>query len=333
MTENETVVEQLTLFERNFYLVNGFVGTILNGIVLFIALRHVDTYDKPRQIIVINMTLADLLMCLVYMPTRPFLNVFAEYLCFSYYIIICTCQLCSCLNLLWLNVDKLVFIQFPLHYYTIISRARILFITILTWVVLLAISAGVYSTMKIINACNLVSIKPLIYLPICILYVIMIIASFAISSVIYFIAKNSRKFEPRARLKMFQRLFFLFSSTLWTFVTCLPYRLLYLLHALCESCRESNVLLILTDFFFKILVVGIVINPIITIVTQRLYRHQLVIYGKKIFNLFAPRRDSFDSFTNCTATSTGYTHRISKLSTVAEPASHELEQLKENTQV
>ena len=53
------------------------------------------------QIIVINMTVADLLMCIVYMKTRPWLSYFNPALCHPYYLIIWTCQMCSCLNLVW----------------------------------------------------------------------------------------------------------------------------------------------------------------------------------------------------------------------------------------
>uniref|UniRef100_A0A914E057 G-protein coupled receptors family 1 profile domain-containing protein n=1 Tax=Acrobeloides nanus TaxID=290746 RepID=A0A914E057_9BILA len=42
--------EHLTLPEQIFYLVNGSLGSIFNVIVLFIALLHADTYDKPRQV-------------------------------------------------------------------------------------------------------------------------------------------------------------------------------------------------------------------------------------------------------------------------------------------
>lgn len=42
--------EHLTPFEYYFYLTNGSVGTVLNLVVLFIALRHADTVDKPRQV-------------------------------------------------------------------------------------------------------------------------------------------------------------------------------------------------------------------------------------------------------------------------------------------
>lgn len=98
---NETTTDHLTLEERYFYLTNGILGTTFNAVVLLIALRHADTYDKPRQIIVINMTLADLITCLVYMITRPYLSQMPELICYPYYVIIFTSQMCSCLYLLW----------------------------------------------------------------------------------------------------------------------------------------------------------------------------------------------------------------------------------------
>jgi hypothetical protein len=50
MEKDDLPVEHLTPFEYYFYLTNGWVGTVLNLIVLFIALRHADTHDKPRQV-------------------------------------------------------------------------------------------------------------------------------------------------------------------------------------------------------------------------------------------------------------------------------------------
>uniref|UniRef100_A0A0K0DPQ7 G_PROTEIN_RECEP_F1_2 domain-containing protein n=1 Tax=Angiostrongylus cantonensis TaxID=6313 RepID=A0A0K0DPQ7_ANGCA len=125
------------------------------------------------------------------------------------------------------------------------------------------------------GGCERVLINPYIYMPICILYVLMILTSFIISAIIYFIARASTKSEARQRTKLFHRLFFLFSSTLWTFFTCLPYRILYLLNMICASCRTEFVHQ-MTDTFFRILVVGMVINPLITIGTQRIYRARLL---------------------------------------------------------
>src|SRR4051794_13667528 len=105
--DDNPYAEHLTPFELYFYLINGVVGTLLNFAVLLIGLLHTDTSDKPRQLIVINMTLADLLTCLIYIITRPLLDRFHPLMCYPYYVAIYTSQLCSCVNLLWLNVDKL----------------------------------------------------------------------------------------------------------------------------------------------------------------------------------------------------------------------------------
>lgn len=90
---------------------------------------------------------------------------------------------------------------------------------------------------------------------------------------------------------MFQRLFFVFSSTIWTCVTCLPYRLLYLTYlsfaeAKVPGTRMNTVLVYLITAFFPIVVVGIVINPWITILTQRMYRECLLLYFRKIGSVF-----------------------------------------------
>src|SRR4051812_16483426 len=102
--------EHLTPFEFYFYIINGVVGTVLNLGVFMIGLFHADISDKPRQLIVISMTLADLLTCLIYIITRPLLDQFHPSMCYPYYVTIYTSQLCSCVNLLWLNLDKLLYI-------------------------------------------------------------------------------------------------------------------------------------------------------------------------------------------------------------------------------
>ncbi|KAK6765150.1 hypothetical protein RB195_025188 [Necator americanus] len=105
--------------------------------------------QEENAIIVINMTFADLVMCLCYMLTRPYLSLFPNMACNPYYVTIWTIQLVSCVNLVWLNVDKLIFIQFPLHYYSIINRKKVLILMAATWIVLGYISFTVESFMRI----------------------------------------------------------------------------------------------------------------------------------------------------------------------------------------
>uniref|UniRef100_A0A1I7TZY9 G_PROTEIN_RECEP_F1_2 domain-containing protein n=1 Tax=Caenorhabditis tropicalis TaxID=1561998 RepID=A0A1I7TZY9_9PELO len=274
-------IEDFTIGETAFYLSCGIVGTIFNSIVLGIALRYINTEDKPRQIIVINMTVADLLMCIVYMKTRPWLSYFNPELCHPYYLIIWTCQMCSCLNLVWLNVDKLIYIQFPLHYYQIVTRKRLLWISAATWGGLIALNIALVSFLQVKGSCLMTVLNPYVYLLNPIFYVVMIITSFSLSALIYCIAHNLTHMEERQRSKLFRRLFFLFSSTLWTFFTCLPYRLLYLFSNFCGEYCRNNAYFFATTLFFRLLIVGIMINPVITIWTQRIYRLRLVrVFGK-----------------------------------------------------
>ncbi|KAE9554257.1 hypothetical protein FO519_002556 [Halicephalobus sp. NKZ332] len=289
ITNSTGQVDQLNPLEFYFYVINGSLGTIFNTLVLFIALRHADTYDKPRQIIVINMTWADLMTCLIYMITRPYISLMPEQLCYSYYVVIFTNQMCSCLNLLWLNFDKLIYIKFPLHYYTIVTRTRVLVLTVFSWVGIISLACGIYFFMNIKQPCSLVALPPFLYSVICLTYISIILASFAISAVIYCIARNSRRAEPEAGSRMFQRLFFVFSSTIWTCITCLPYRLLYLMYLLLPSMPEYPMYLLLLDSisaFFPVVVVGIVINPWITILTQRMYRECFLLYLRKLGSVF-----------------------------------------------
>ncbi|KHN82709.1 hypothetical protein Tcan_16530 [Toxocara canis] len=281
--------EGMTTFEKFFYIGCGITGFIFNALVMFIALLHIDTHDKPRQIIVINMTAADLLMCLVYMLTRPFLQHLPILLCYPYYVTICAVQLCSCFNLLWLNVDKFIFVQFPLQYYIIVNRFRILIVSVLTWTTIVCLAMFGYHFMSYFSSpprCDLVVLPPFIYTSLCVMYIAVIIGCFTTSMIIFLIAQNSNRIEGKARSKLFQRLFFLFSSTLWTFFTCLPYRLLYLTniiesHLAVHYC-PSLAMMTATDFFFRLLVLGTVINPLITVLTQRIYRQRLLWYVEKI---------------------------------------------------
>ena len=84
---------------------------------------------------------------------------------------------------------------------------------------------------------------------------------------------------------MFQRLFFVFSSTIWTCITCLPYRLLYLVYLLTAP-DPPELLIVWIPFFFPVVVVGIVINPWITVLTQRMYRECLLLYVRKVGSIF-----------------------------------------------
>ncbi|CAK5007009.1 unnamed protein product [Meloidogyne enterolobii] len=197
--EEDEVGDKMTVFEEYFYLVNGLIGTFLNLIVLLIAYLNVNINDKPRQIIVINMTLADLL---------TYVSIFPQFICYPYYVLIVTSQLCSCLNLLWINLDKFLFIKFPLHYYTLVSKRRVIWVMIGSWALIFGFVIFLYWFMEIKHPCEKVILSGHIYLLICLLYIISIIASLTLSAIIFYIAQKSRRSldsskESKVKMKYF----------------------------------------------------------------------------------------------------------------------------------
>ncbi|CAJ0563194.1 unnamed protein product, partial [Mesorhabditis spiculigera] len=160
--------------------------------------------------------------------------------------------MCSCIYLLWLNVDKLLYIQFPLHYYSMVSRKKFLLLTIATWMFLISFIGLMNYFFRVGNSCLEISFNdhPLHH------HVLLLPGGdrcFILhSAIIYCIAQTTTRMEHRARTKLFQRLFFLFSSTLWTFITCVPFRVLFLVNMMFGVRSEWQRLL--TDVSFKLLV-------------------------------------------------------------------------------
>lgn len=79
---------------------------------------------------------------------------------------------------------------------------------------------------------------------------------------------------------------------MWTCITCLPYRLLYLTYITFPDAKRSDsnlhkFLFAVNPVFFNIVVIGIVINPWITILTQRMYRECLLLYVKKCASILS----------------------------------------------
>ncbi|GMT36839.1 hypothetical protein PFISCL1PPCAC_28136, partial [Pristionchus fissidentatus] len=285
---NTTAADQISPFDYMFYFGCATTGGVLNFIVLYIAFRYIDMEDKPRQIIVVNMTFADFLFSVFYMGSRPLLEHFPGWSCHAYYVTIWAIQLCSCFNLLWLNLDKLIFIQWPLHYYQIINRNRVTILSAVTWTSIIAICL-VVDFFMIEQTCTVMRINISAYYPILFVYVILIICSFICSAIIYFIAQTTTKMEAVARSKMLRRLLFLFTSTLWTFFTCLPYRVLYLIASLGAFSYFLGyswfpTYFRVTSFFLSVLSFGICFNPIITIVTQHIYRNRVIGMWKRFIN-------------------------------------------------
>lgn len=299
-TLNATAAEA-TLFETTFYLSCGILGVAFNALVLFIAFKFVDTHDKPRQLIVINMTAADFLMSFVFVLTRPYVEYLPLFMCYPYYILICSSQLCSCINLLWLNIDKFIFVQFPLHYYSIVTRTRLMVLTLLTWVITCGYAAVGYYFLDLgdlPHRCDKIDVPKAFVISLPVAYILALVGSFITSFIVFVIARRTCEIENKSHSKVLRQFFFLFSSTLWTFLTSLPYRLLYMYavmkrYFIYTQEDDPTLFRAIGDFMFRALVLGIVVNPWITILTQRIYRIRLFHYVE-LLSCISKKKNSID---------------------------------------
>ncbi|KAL3102413.1 hypothetical protein niasHS_000258 [Heterodera schachtii] len=132
----------------------------------------------------------------------------------------------------------------PLHYYQLVKRDRVLILIALSWLCLISLVITLYSFMEIRHPCDSVELSAKTYLFICLLYVSTITVSFIVSAIIYCIARNSTQIRSTAYGTRYER-------------------------------RPSPLIGLLINISYYLLVIGIVVNPLMTIVTQRLYRYWL----------------------------------------------------------
>lgn len=50
-----------------------------------------------------------------------------------------------------LNIDKLIFVQFPLHYYSVVNRMRLLILSLFTWITITSLSTLGYYFMEYVS--------------------------------------------------------------------------------------------------------------------------------------------------------------------------------------
>uniref|UniRef100_A0A914XKH2 G-protein coupled receptors family 1 profile domain-containing protein n=2 Tax=Plectus sambesii TaxID=2011161 RepID=A0A914XKH2_9BILA len=154
------------------------------------------------------------------------------------------CQMGSVAHLLLLNVDKFLSIRIPLRYQVFVTRRRVSIVTVACWTALFIISVISYTVFLQFRdpqnpSCVAVEFKPGAYYAFLTIlaYVAPTIYSFAISAYIFVIAQASSRrlgsISERQRRMLMQRIFFVFSSTMWTFITCLPYRIGFALYIFC----------------------------------------------------------------------------------------------------
>lgn len=243
MSDNSTSPCNTQFMEYIFMWITGFCApcTILfNALVLYIAYKFIDLRTKLNQIFVVSMTVADLVYGMSFMATRPFLDYIPYWLCRPYYVMSWLCQIASNMFLLFLNVDKFISLTFPLHYHAIVTERKVMIQVIVCWlaITIYAIGSAFEPFLYFVPACSecAMSINPHYYVfMIFMCYICPTVISVIISIYIFVLAQHKTRWAPadfpdskvehrREKRRLYKRIFFVFSSTVWTAFTSLPYR-------------------------------------------------------------------------------------------------------------
>ncbi len=126
------------------------IGVPSNLLILVSILRQ-RLYREPTYILLLNLAVADLLMCLLYMPFTVVSGFAGEFLFGSTDIVLCKmCQFtgftCLALGILTihilslLSVDRFLFFKYPLKYHTMVTFKRSIVTCTGTWVLCVLLS-------------------------------------------------------------------------------------------------------------------------------------------------------------------------------------------------
>lgn len=309
------------LTDKIFLLCAPF-NVIFNTLVLVIAFTFVNLKERLDQWFVINMTSSNLAFGLVYLIISPYSYNLPEWLCRPYYIIIWSCTASSVLFLLLLNIHKFITLFMPYKSERWVSKNKTFIQIAVVWIIVITYSITFATKLKFNTSdpcyeCD-VTPEPYMYASMMIgFYVCPLIVSLIISICIFALAQSKTKNPTGTSIgddgQTFKRIFFVFSYTVFNALTFLPFRINYSVYIFCvlnENLRkfskvstnlmnpiefvsdvhsdivEDDVTPCLNeDLIYSLLCLlpfGSVINPLITIVTQRCYRNGV----KKCFRSF-----------------------------------------------
>lgn len=292
---------------------------IFNSIVLAIALNHIKLKERLDQWFVVNMTAANLVYGIVYLFVAPYVYNLPRLLCILYYVIGWTCTATSMLLLLLLNIHKCITLFLPLKSLVLISNRKTAIQILLAWMLSLIYSVMLASKLSFNSddpcyECR-VEPQPFMYATMIIMFFICPLSiSYIISACIFALAQSKIRnptgsIIPGERRKTLKRIFFVFSYTIFSVITFLPYRIYHSIYILCFTENVFTHLEIISSVSPKfldpvqligqleeettndnhkwclnnrllyglscLLPFGCMINPLITIITQRCYRNAM----------------------------------------------------------
>ncbi|VDM48792.1 unnamed protein product [Toxocara canis] len=275
-------------------LAASMAATVFNVIVIFCALRLFKRSGDTMHLFIISMTCGDLLLT-VFCHPNEFLTRKHDFL---RHVRLCAIiHFCnwlglavSGLSLTMLNIDKLIYFQWPLSYDQAMSKKRAIIFCVFIW----SVSFGFVSYVWLFNVVyvgqdcilQMTDKKRYFYEIFMVMFCVLpVTSSMIVSGYLFRLTREKRNAStcsgqnvdtPTFKNKM-RSLVFIFATTAWTSFSLLPYRIFNLCRIhLFEwnefNCEERAQMNWLAWILLYLLTINPVVNPLITAIIYAPYR-------------------------------------------------------------
>uniref|UniRef100_A0A915PZ02 G-protein coupled receptors family 1 profile domain-containing protein n=1 Tax=Setaria digitata TaxID=48799 RepID=A0A915PZ02_9BILA len=302
---DETTITNANAIIMHMLLIMCFLSICLQIIVIINALRYIRRHASEcyMHIFLLNMTLADLMLTGIALPMEFLIEIDTIRLHFSYHtnlmmhFLLWLGTSVSGLNLVLLNVEKLIFFKFPLRYSELVTRNRAYLAAFSTWFLSVIFIWLAFHTRALICRynCERLTTDNTRYGPLMYLFFTFFVSAFpALSSLmvaLYLlrIVSNHRKqiaeeqklctvngiCKKNTAMKSGMRTFYyIFISTIFTVLTLTPYRLVTLYRTIID---KDTVIRTCSSVFISVLTyyamdLNPILNPLLTVTVLPQYR-------------------------------------------------------------
>ncbi|CAD5234932.1 unnamed protein product [Bursaphelenchus xylophilus] len=267
-------------------------ATVFNVIVIFCAMKLFKRSGDTMHLFIINMTIGDLLLT-VFCHPNEFLIRKHEFL--RHVHLCAVIHFCnwlglavSGLSLTLLNVDKLIYFQWPYRYDQTMSKRRAAFLCIFIWCLSFGFVSYVWmgGIVYVTQDCMLqmAEQKKYYYEIFMIMFCVLPVTSSLFVSIYLFrltrqkrnapVTMSNNQIDIKNKLKS---LVFIFATTAWTSFSLLPYRIfnicrIHLFEWSAISCETREVMNWLAWMLLYLLTTNPIVNPLITAIIYAPYR-------------------------------------------------------------
>ncbi|KAM3727465.1 G-protein coupled receptor [Dirofilaria immitis] len=313
---DETTITNANAIIMHVLLIMCFLSVCLQILVIINALRYIRKHvgECYMHIFLLNMTVADLLLTGIALPMEFLIDIDTTTIQFPYHVNLMMHFLLwlgtsvSGLNLVLLNVEKLIFFKFPLRYGELVTRNRAYLMAFATWFFSVIFIYLAFHTRALICRYNCERLTTdnsrygtLMYL----LFTFFVSAFPALSSfmVALYLLRivNNHKKQISEEQKLYtangicrknnalksglRTFYFIFISTIFTILTLIPYRLVTLYRTIIDM---DTVIRTCSSVFISILTyyamdLNPILNPLLTVTILPQYR-------LRCLNFFIPFR-------------------------------------------